>query len=148
MYRKKSRLHCYPQRRVVGHNPANSINLEWIWVPLNLEISAALVSIDCTVPIAVFHDGKVGSYERIAGPVEQPCGQPVVLRNGEPLPVIIGRTIQVRNGALLKKAENIALILGLQNLLPFAAATDLWNQFVPGGRYASVYDRCLAVFLD
>jgi hypothetical protein len=53
-----------------------------------------------------------------------------MLGNCKPLPIILGLAVQVRDGTLLKEAQDIALILGQQYLFPSAAATNFWNQFV------------------
>ena len=88
-----SRLHGYSDCCVVGNDSGHSINFVWIWVPLNLKVSVASISIDRTIPVVFLENGKVGCDKRITGPIEQARWQAVMLRNRKPLPVIIWRAV-------------------------------------------------------
>ena len=56
---------------MVGNDPSDSINLEWVWVALDLDVSLADIGIDRTVRIECIDDCKVRCYERITRPIKQ-----------------------------------------------------------------------------
>jgi len=99
-----SGLRRYARRDVVGDDPGNSIHHERIGMLLSLEITIAAVNIDGAIPGVLLDYGKIGRHKRVATPIEQARGQSMVLGDRKPLPVINGRSVQVRDGTLLEKS--------------------------------------------
>jgi hypothetical protein len=71
-----------------------------------------------------FADREPQSSKRASSPVEKARWEPIVLSNGQPLPVIDGREAQIKEGFSLELLKN--LFLSEEPAFTFLLASDVW----------------------
>lgn len=91
MDREEPGLRGDARRDMRGDEFPDGVTGEWVGILRQVHKLGRVVAVNEAVAIMWMLDGEVGCDQRISSPVEEARRHPMMLRDGEPLPVVLGR---------------------------------------------------------